>query len=186
VSDESTDLTPRSAAEVARRCIALLAVIERAYAKDDSYLRSWPEHFDLSSLLSAEEKAFYDSPNPSRDDIIKFSWRAEALVPLLWALQLIPDLPPLNEKVDLSTYIAIQHANADPERFIASASLRPAEELEETEADLFDNHWRVRDARLFRRPCPPDLDPDIVYERRYGMSWVLGWGETWDDVPTDT
>jgi hypothetical protein len=31
-----------------------------------------------------------------------------------------------------------------------------------------------------------ELNSGIVYERRYGMSWVLGYGESWDDVPTDT
>ncbi len=56
------------------------------------------------------------------------------------------------------------------------------------EQHLYHQHWRVRDAQLFGKPMPPELDPGIVYERRYGLSWLVGWGEgdDWDEVPTDT
>jgi hypothetical protein len=33
---------------------------------------------------------------------------------------------------------------------------------------------------------PKEINPGVVYERRYGLSWVIGWGEDWDEVPTDT
>jgi len=64
------------------------------------------------------------------------------------------------------------------------------------ESGLYHQHWRVRDAELvgigqFLEPRPDDppiedLDPSIVYERRYALSWLVGWGEDWDNVPTDT
>jgi hypothetical protein len=64
------------------------------------------------------------------------------------------------------------------------------------ESNLYHQHWRVRDAELvgigkFLEPQPGDppieeLNPGIVHERRYGLSWLVGWGEDWDNVPTDT
>jgi hypothetical protein len=55
---------------------------------------------------------------------------------------------------------------------------------------------RVRDAQFvgigkYLQPQPGDppideLNPGIVYERRYGLSWLVGWGDDWDNVPTDT
>jgi len=54
------------------------------------------------------------------------------------------------------------------------------------EYDLFDSHWKVRDAQLHNKEMPKELNGSVVYERRYGMSWIIGHGENWDDVPTDT
>lgn len=31
-----------------------------------------------------------------------------------------------------------------------------------------------------------DLDPGVVLERRYALCWLLGEGDNWDVVPTDT
>lgn len=183
---ESDELVHRLPADVARRCVALLAVIDRSYAQDPSDLYDWVKRFDLASFFSVEESEFFYSASPSSEDIIKFGWRAEALVPLLWALKRIPSMPPLNAMVDLSKYNAVQEVHADPQAFVSSANLRTPAELEVAEAAVYQEHWRVRDAQLFRKPCPPELDPDVVYERRYGLSWLVGWGDNWDEVPTDT
>ena len=59
---------------------------------------------------------------------------------------------------------------------------------------LYHQHWRVRDRDFGFNNDEPDptdppieaLDTGIVTERRYGMSWVAGDGDTWDEVPTDT
>lgn len=186
--DESEDreFVHRSAQEVARRCLALLAVIERSYDEQPSELWARTDRDGLSEYFSSAEAAFFRSESPSQQSRVNFGWRAEALIPLLWALEKAPTMPPLNERVDLSQYIVVQHAASHPTEFIASASLRPAAELDEAEAAIYHEHWRVRDAQLFGKPMPPELDPDIVYERRYALSWLVGWGDDWDDVPTDT
>ena len=35
-------------------------------------------------------------------------------------------------------------------------------------------------------PDIKSLNSGLVYERRYAMSWIVGHGDSWDDVPTDT
>jgi hypothetical protein len=80
--------------------------------------------------------------------------------------------------------------------FLSTAVMRSYDEIGEMEHYLYHQHWRVRDRdygfnvgiRIHSNDQPPldELDSGIVYERRYGMSWVAGWGDSWDDVPTDT
>jgi hypothetical protein len=109
-----------------------------------------------------------------------------SLASLIWALNGISDFPPLNEQVAVGELVLVQAALDDPDSFISNSRLRPVAEIEEMENDLYHQHWRVRDAQLFNKPMPVELNPSVVYERRYAMSWLVGWGDDWDDVPTDT
>lgn len=74
----------------------------------------------------------------------------------------------------------------EPAVFLTRATLRPLETLTAAEQDLYHQRWRVRDAQLFGEPMPMELDPGVVRERRYALSWLVGWGSDWDHVPTDT
>jgi hypothetical protein len=183
---EPDDLVLRSPREVAERSLALLAAIDHAHRRPEQaqFYRPLPAQF--CAHLSEAEAAFLATPVPSEHDRVQFSWRAEALVSLLWALGHIPSLYPLNHQADLGSVAVIQAALASPDHFVASAVLRTPQVLQEAEDDLYQHHWRVRDAQLFGKAMPSDLDAEVVCERRYGLSWVVGWGDSWDDVPTDT
>ena len=183
---ESDDLVVRSPSDVAERSLALLAAIDHAHKRPEQAQSYRPLPARFCAHLSEAEAAFLATPAPSEHDRVQFSWRAEALVSLLWALGHIPSLYPLNRQADLRSIAVIQAALASPDSFVACAALRPTSVLQEAEDDLYQHHWRVRDAQLFGKPMPSDLDPEVVFERRYGLSWLVGWGDTWDDVPTDT
>jgi hypothetical protein len=183
---EETELEHKSARQVAERCLAIIAVVSRAHEAPSEEVRDWLDQHDLTECLSPAEQAFVDKRDLTHEEVVDFSWRAEALAALLWALGGIPTLMPLNVQIDLDGNPLLEVIASDPAEFIRDAQLRPAEELDEAEADLYHQHWRVRDAQLFGKPMPAELDPGIVYQRRYALSWVVGWGENWDDVPTDT
>ena len=57
--DESEDreFVHRSAQEVARRCLALLAVIERSYDAQPSELRAWSDREGVSEYFSRTQPA---------------------------------------------------------------------------------------------------------------------------------
>jgi len=183
---EDLELLPRSPVQAAQRCLALLAVVERVYEQPPARISAWVNEHNIFQYFSAEEAAFFEAPEPPEEQRVSFSWRAEAMIPLLWALGQIPKLPPLNEKANLGSIPSVHSAVGDPQLFIEKSSLRPDHVLADAEADLYHQHWRVRDAQLFQKSMPAELDPSIVYERRYALSWLVGWGEDWDDVPTDT
>lgn len=185
--EELDELEIRSAKEVAERLLSLIAMVSRVHEEDQEKLGSWINKHQIENYFSDEEKRFFYAKEPEQNDLVNFSWRAEAAVSLFWALNIINEMPPLNEQCGIFEIEGIGNIINNPYSFIQSAQLRSDDELKEKESDLYHQHWRVRDAQLFQKEMPDELNPSIVYERRYALSWVVGWGEDdWDDVPTDT
>jgi hypothetical protein len=180
------NLQPRTAPEVARRVIALILVSDRAFDMDSPPSSDWADVLGIPLLLSDQELAFFLDSTPTVQSIVDFTWRCEALVPLAWALGMIDEMPPLNQQVAWSEIGCMDVVFEDPKAFIATARLRPHDELKEMEGHLFHQHWRARDAQWRQVPAPEDLHPSIIHERRYAASWLVGWGDDWDEVPTDT
>ena len=185
-TSEESELVQRLPQEVAKRVLALIAVIDKAHNQTPNELSRWVSKHQIAEYFSPKEADFFKKAAPSQAEIVNHGWRTEALIPLVWALGLIDELPPLNLQISWADIPALKIICEDPEAFIRSASLRPEDDLDEAEQDLYHQHWRVRDARLHHKPMPDELDPGIVYERRYAASWLVGWGEDWDNVPTDT
>ena len=130
---------------------------------------------------------FFDRATPSQNEIVQYSWRAEATVPLFWALYQLDELPLLTTQVSWDHIVTLPNIINDPDSFIQKSKRRPVAEIEAAESELYHQHWRVRDAQLFEKPMPDEVNPGIVYERRYAASWLVGWGNsTWDNVSTDT
>ena len=155
------------------------------------------ERFAIHEFLSQSERVFLDSSSPTEQAIRDFSWRAEALVSLVWALGGIHEMPPLSEQAWVLELPFVEQAVRDPAMFRQLATKRPSNEIEAMEGFLYHQHWRVRDRQLGLNvgasmplqdgELPIDqLIPSVVYERRYGLSWIVGWGTDWDTVPTDT
>jgi hypothetical protein len=193
-SEAKDELTPKSAEQTAQRVLAILVAVAKVH--DPERCVAWMEKHNLQQFLSPAEKAFVEEDTPSEESRVAFSWRAEAMVSLLWALNGLPEMPPLDEQCEAFGIEMVKSALKDPHAFISHARLRNAQEISDMESNLYHQHWRVRDAELvgigkLLEPQPGDppieeLNPGIVYERRYGLSWLVGWGEDWDNVPTDT
>lgn len=186
MSEGDSGLVPRSSTDVAKRLLAIIAVVDRTHEQPPEEATAWVSANGIDAFFSPTERAYFFSAEPAQDEMVAFSWRAEAAVSLIWALGELDEFPALNEQFAIYETTLIKKAIADPKVFIQSARLREIEKIQEKEQHLHHQHWRVRDAQLFRREMPTELNPGIVYERRYGLSWLVGWGENWDDVPTDT
>ena len=73
---------------------------------------------------------------------------------------------------------------AGPAAFIASAALRPFEEIYR-QADLhYRLHWAARNARLTGAEFP--VTEGFIRERRKALDWVIGVEPDWDEIPSDT
>ena len=190
--DSDDDMQPRSAYEIAERVLGLIAVIGKVQFPSQN--AQWMEANDIGRFLTPEERAFIDDPNPGEKGRVNFSWRAEALVSLLWSLQGLERMPGLEDQFDAFSNAMVLQAIRQTDQFLRHPVRRPLDELQEQEQYLYHQHWRVRDRDLgFNNDEPAEDDPDIkrlisglVYERRYAMSWLVGYGDSWDDVPTDT
>ncbi len=187
MTQDSDDIVIRPPAMVAQRMLALSAVTSRVNEIVAEVSLHWVQEHGIDAYFTEQEKGFYYLPQrPENHDLLLFSWRNEALITLMWALGEDAAWLPLNEQGGPDDYAMLAEAVNNPEAFIANAKLRAAEELTQAEGKLYQAHWQVRDAALFQKPLPPELNARVVYERRYTMSWVVGWGDNWDDVPTDT
>ena len=193
--EPSDDPKPKSAEQTAQRVLALLVAVGKVH--DPERCVAWMKKHTLGQFLSPAEAAFVEEARPSEESRVAFSWRAEAMVSLLWALNVLPEMPQFNEQFDVFSIETVQAALKDPLAFVSKARLRNAQEISDMENGLYHQHWRVRDRDLglnvgkTLEPHPGDppieeLNSGIVYERRYGLSWLVGWGEDWDNVPTDT
>ena len=80
----------------------------------------------------------------------------------------------------------MEQARVSPADLIAGARLRPDNVVGDEEIRLLNEHWHVVDAQLRGQAVRADLDAGVVMERRYALSWMIGYGESWDEVPLDT
>ncbi len=188
MEEEFVEDVPREAVDVAKRCIVLCAVIGAGHDVDRGELIEWLEREGLWDVVSPKEAEFLHAATPTSKQMINAKWRAEALCPLLWALQKLPAMPAATELVNVG---AIQDLMPDvfasTFEFVTSAALRDLGEIHTVLEETFQAHWSVRDAQINDRPVPDGLNPGVVYERHYALNWLTGYeGSEWDDVATDT
>ena len=128
---DDDDLIPQTSVEIAQRTLALIAVVDRAHNEDPEQLLNWVNKNSITDYFSDAEREFYNENEPSSQEITNFKWRAEALVPLLWSLSRLPELPPLNSQIDWSKIESLSKILSNPTEFIQTAELRAIEEVNE-------------------------------------------------------
>lgn len=177
----------RSAQEIARRALALAAVISCAYGDPKAAAVKWLRKEKLwKETTPAERRFLLKGASPKAK--IAFTWKVEALAPLLWAVGKIGKMPGLGRQCDVGALMraVIRPPNASRE-YISSSSLRVEGEISSAYEKVYWAHWRVRDAQGAGKPVPKGLDPDVVQERHYGFNWLTGYmKQPWDDITTDT
>jgi hypothetical protein len=184
---EDIEDVPRGAEEIARRVLILGATIGCAFGAEKRDAIAWLRSEGLWIDVSPEEAAFL-SRKHTQQQKIDMTWRIEALVPLLWVLRKIDVMPSLAEQFDIAEADSLLVFSPAPiGSFVLSASLRAASEIEEEYEKVYQAHWQVRDARLFGRTPPADINASVVQERHHAFNWIVGYGnQTWDEISTDT
>lgn len=179
----------RSPQEIARRALALFAIVGLALGAPKDETLSWLKEHSLWNELTPIELEYASSPSPTKQQQVNASWRSEALLVLLWALGELEQMPPLNEQCDTGEFQRIlpPFAEVSVSKFIEEASRRSDEVLTDLADELLNFHWEARDARVHGRPVPSHLDIGIIQERHHAINWVIGYdGLPWDEVTTDT
>lgn len=186
--DEDLEEEFRSPLACAQRSIILFAVVSAGYGEDRSKIIGWLKEERLWSYVSEEEKAFFESPKPTEQQIINATWRVEALSVLLWALQKIPSISNLRKLSDVkSIQDACSFYMRNTQDFLESAQLLSEDEIYDANEMIYDAHWKVRDAQINGRPVPEEIIPGLVQERHHAINWLMGYcGQEWDEVTTDT
>lgn len=190
--EEADTLPPdevRDAAQIARRALALFGSVGLALGAPRKDILKWLKEEALWAELAPSELAFLSAKRPTTKQKINASWKSEALIVLLWALEKVERLPPPDEQCDTSVFQ--QHLppflQMPASEYISAATRRSDDVLLEMADELLNLHWQARDASLHGRSMPPGLDIEIIQERHHAINWVIGYdGAPWDEVTTDT
>jgi hypothetical protein len=171
----------RTSKEVARRALALAIVAAKGHGISENMTNLLVYKYGGPDF-SPEENAFLANRNPSSDDRVGFSWRYESYWVLLWALGFIESLGRPAQECDVEWATGILEEWGRTE-FLKRARLRPQRELLDAADLLYRYHWATLDASLAGRVAPGDLDPAVVDEWHYALTWLIARGDqSWDRV----
>ncbi len=120
--------------------------------------------------------------------MINFSWHAERLGVLLWALNVIDVLPAPDKRFDTSLFQVLPpYGEQSATEFVRAARLRSDEELREAAWNILDLHGEARNASLNDKAPRTPVNIEIIQERHQAINWITGYGNLdWDEVTTDT
>src|ERR1700722_4689035 len=162
----------RPAQEVARRSLALFAVVGTALGGPRGEVISWLRSEGLWGELTPHEVAYLEQTNAPPKAHINFGWQSERLIVLLWALGKIQELPDSATQCDTSVFKSVlpPFRRTSAQAFIAQATLIDEDSLWKQADFYLEDHWKARDAQLHERSMPPGIDIEIVQERHHAIN----------------
>jgi hypothetical protein len=187
VVEDEHQIKPRTAEEVASRCIAvvLCAIKGETQGKDQPFIDGLVKRFAAEEYFSPEEAKFIKNPSPERQDLIDFSWRYECVHVFLWALGHIDKLKPANTICDVAHDVGLIR-DAGPQAFVSKAKLRPLGEILDMADIYYRLHWAATELRINGKKSDK-IDGGIIRERHRALNWLIRYmNQEWDDVTTDT
>lgn len=184
-SESATTL--RSAEETGIRIACLFGVVGTAFDPDDGVFRDALKKHALWEHLTPREVAFLAAPGCDAQAALDLTWRLEGMFLLMWATELVDDLPLPREETEPGQVVArFPGVDESPWPFIRELRLRPIPEILDAADLLFRLRWATRQAGPERSPPPSGLIPGVVEEWHHAIHWLTCAGDAdWDDVRTD-
>src|SRR5690349_5680171 len=177
---------PRTAREIAARCLVLQGVIAVAAECNPEPISDWLREQGLWDAVTPAEKAYIHAEEWTEEEDRRMAWHKEALWTLLWVIGKIEALGLPTIQCDAARIVdeIMPALGDDVEPFLASArSVLPGQLL--AEDDRTYNMWCYTHVDpMAGKPLPDDLIVTVLYERRYAFEWLDGIQE-WDEVICD-
>ena len=184
--ESESNLRFKEIEEVIDRIIAITIVSAKGSGAPDETIEEFIETYQAMELFSPEEKEFIENEDPDQDEYNTYSWKIECNSALLWAINLIPDLPFPHTLSDVESFYKLVWSSTK-EELIHRASYRDKNEILDALDLLYRLHWAVVETRLNNEEFPIEISPGVVYERRYALNWMVNiQDEDWDDISMDT
>jgi hypothetical protein len=179
----------RSAAEVAGRLVILASTCFVAQERTgQGVVATWLKAQGIWSAVSPSERRFLEAQSASAEDEIAFSWNAEAVYFLGWALGLATVLEPPTDQASTGSILDRLPAPGESiANFLRDSALRPAIEIANAVEALHDAHASCRAAVHSGVPERHSYNPEVCQERHRAGNWLICYEDAdWDDVATDT
>ncbi|CAN7578827.1 DUF4272 domain-containing protein [Massilia sp. LjRoot122] len=172
-----------------RRLLALWGVVGTATLREHAYFKEYFSVGERRDWLSGDEAAFIFNDTPAEADVIRFSWRLEAMIFLAWCGGLVDELPMPEQASSAEAILPLYpHDLGDAGMLRQALRLRDKAEILDWADLLYRLHWAVRDAQLHGRELPPGINPGMVLEWHHAANWMICYEDEddWDAVGTDT
>ncbi len=175
---------PRTQFEVANRALVLNAMFQLHLNAPKFYIEKWIDKNGLSNELSPMESSILNSSmnKLTQEEDGYLYWSLEALWALVWAMNLIEDLPfnkPVgNELAHLSPNIQLNETGS---KYLDNMRLRHLCSLYDMRDLYYRLHWWVNNASKLGESTG-DVNFDIILERRKALEWILNRTYQWDNV----
>lgn len=185
VIEDETAIQPRSAQEIADRCLSIEVCAVKGETNDQEFIAELVERFEVESHLSPEELAFIQDKNATPQDLANFAWRYECVHVLLWSLGYLESLQSPVDICDVSGEARIIREQGK-DGLGTNAKSRPMVEILDA-ADLYYRlHWAAIELRIHNKTSSA-VNEEIVMERHRALNWLIRYlNQEWDDVTTDT
>ena len=182
----------RDARSVAARCHVIAAALALQHKAPPSRIREALRDNDLEPWLAASELRFLRhlegevemTAAERHQTAVDISWREEALWALMWALELVDDLPP-DQLCGQDPFYERLAPDMDPSRGLTDLALRPLPEIVAMLDFYYLLHWHARNAQYHGAVWNSQIAPGVVLERRHALEWLFQ-DEAWEDVDLGT
>lgn len=179
---------PRDVDAIVRRALILNALLQIYFKAPVALVRDWIDRNGVARDLSNSERNILTKADSdlTEQERINLYWYIESLWTLVWAGQLISNLP-FDERVgnSLASFCPALHRNEDGSKLHETMRLRPVEELFQMLDLYYRLHWWTRNADLTGQDTGA-VRLDIIMERRKALEWLLDPTCDWDHVNDST
>jgi hypothetical protein len=201
--DDSQDVHLRTPQEVARRVLALHAVVCIARGRDREKTMTELRAAGAEDALTAVERQFLADGSVEESERQKMIWGLERLWLLMWSLRHIDKFGWPNTMCDVDGIHSLIFDRAiDPIKFIDEASLRGKKSILDAAQLVIQIHSAIRGAMTGGESIPENLNwanptgfvpvtacaaNGVVAERHFTLNWLTRFGDVeWDHVDTPT
>jgi hypothetical protein len=184
--DPESIVTLRTKDEIVDRAIALCYLELKSEKADKKTMAEFEKKYNVISKLTAIEKKFAISENPTEQQMIDANWRAEGYHVLLWALGYIDSLKYPDEVCNVGDDVKHLFSRTEKE-FRDKAKVRSKPEILDQADLILRLDWACVNSRVNNQSVPGGLNKSVVYERHYALNWLIKYmDQDWDEVSTDT
>lgn len=195
VIESSDDVKLRDLDVICRRAIACLLSIQLAcdihgkynYEESKTMFYGLLKDFGVENDLLECEKKLFEGQYDERD-VINVTWSYECYWSLVWALGLIDDeeMKVPSDICDCNRAIDFVKKAKNIENFKGKTKLRDIEEVLDMLDLYYRYHWACVEKRVNPRTNIGVLNPDVVWERRKGLEWLISNVYDWNQISLDT
>ena len=184
---EPGNLSLRDGAQVARRVLAINALVRAAFGASRAVALRWLDRHGLVAALQPDEAAFLRRPGAMAEADRWLCLHVETLAMAAWLGGLArTDLLPWDPRPESTAAHFPDPQNDDsPRAFIAAFVLRPREEILR-QLDLYRRaHWHARQCERDGTPDTPIPYASVQF-RRLLLEWTCHVNVDWHDVDLGT